>query len=583
MIVLETPIRARLIGYEGRKKELQKFLSYVDGRVDFELSKTTRSLSKFSNSETYFREKMGDQKYDSLLLDLQTKKEELKLKRKGCLLFEDEKGFWTYSGLAHKIAEKYADEVRPGYDLPPAKNLPWAHEPEFQDRPYQVEALTKLMGSAPWGPCGVELPTGAGKSTIIRNLIKTFGLGTVVMAPSASIARQLYEDLVHHFGDRYVGLYGDGKKDFKKLVVVGIDDSLRNVVEGSAAWKMLSTKPVFIADESHLTPAESLQKVCFGLMAGATHRFFFSATQLRNDGLDLVLDAITGRIVMRKLFRELVDDGYLAKPTFKSVKVVSDSGYQSPDANKMTRAHLYYNDTVNYVAADLANKFVEVMKRPTLILVEELEQFRELLPWLKVKVRFAHSPLSKEKWGLVPCDQEFPCLYEWTCDGCGDTKSEGERFVKHKCRGCGRINDAALNPEERTSTCCYHGDDAKDLVAAFNRGEIPVLVGTSCISTGTDIKVAEAGIYLQGGRSEIKVKQGLAGRMSRGGAKSVVVNPWTKKQKLDAVVVDFDVVNVDKTHDHHEVRAQICTSLYKAPQPINYTQVMVPKKPRIKP
>lgn len=534
MIVLQTPTCARLIGfcYQSKRALLEKTLSYVDGRADFELQKTTRSLSKFLKYPAFFAEKMGQEKYDLLIEEMKAKKETLKLKRKGNLLFEDQDGLWTYSGMADQLASVFDDVVERGYELPPTKLIPVVNQSKYQDRDYQQQALEALVGAADSGPCGVELPTGAGKSTIIRNLVKHYGLQVVVMAPSASIARQLYDDLLYHFGVRYVGLFGDGKKDYKKLIVVGIDDSLRNVEPGSETWKSLSKAQVFIADESHLTPAESLQKVCFGLCASAPYRFFFSATQLRNDGLGPVLDAITGKIVMRKQFRELVDAGYLAKPGFKMLRVVSDSGYESPDANKMTRNHLYYNDVVNYVAADLANRFVEFGRRPTLILVEELEQFRELLPWLKHEVKFAHGPLNKKTAELVPE--------------------------------------------------AYRDDDPKELVEAFNRGEIPILVGTSCISTGTDIRVAEAGIYLQGGKSEIKVKQGSVGRMSRGGDKSSVINPWTGKPKLDAVIVDFDVINVDKVHSHALARESLYEEMYSKPTSINMTQVIVPKKPRSK-
>ena len=127
--------------------------------------------------------------------------------------------------------------------------------------------------------------------------------------------------------------------------------------------------------------------------------------------------------MLRKQFRELVDAGYLAKPSFKMIKVVSDDGYVNEDTNKMTRAHLYYNPNVAYIAADLANKFVQHMRRPTLILVEELEQFRELLPWLKFPVKFAHAPLDKKKRELVPDGYrvddptELVALNHFSCSG----------------------------------------------------------------------------------------------------------------------------------------------------------------------
>ncbi len=509
VVVLDTPTRARLVGYSHRKDELEKTLSYVDKKVEFE-------LGRFKRSEYYWKQRLGEEAY-------QAKLSALKTERKKCLLQEDQGNLYAPSGLAHSIAVKYQDKVQRNYGLPEFGSLPWAKLPEHQDRPYQVEAHDHLIAAMPDGPCGVELATGAGKSTIIRNVLKTIGLGAVVMAPSKSIAGQLYDDLAHHFGKRYVGLVGDGKKEFNRLIVVGIDDSLSRVEPGSPAWKALSAKPVFIADESHLCPAASLAKVCYGLMAGAPYRMFFSATQMRNDGLDLVLDGITGRIVMRKNVRELVDEGYLAKPVFRVVRCTSNSSYDSSDAVLMTRKHLYYNRVVNEIAADLANKFVEHMRRPVVILVEEVEQFAQLLQHLKHPARFAHGPLTKENKASVPAE--------------------------------------------------FHDDKPKELVEAFNRGEFPILVGTSCIATGTDIKVAEAGIYLMGGKSEIKLKQGV-GRETRGGPRGTVMNPWTGRQKLDCVHVDFDVSNMDILSRHAAARAEVYADIYDPPQYVDMTRYM---------
>lgn len=482
---------------------LEKALTYTDKKVEFE-------IARLKKSERFLIGKIGEEEFRSRM-------EFLKLQRKKSLLFDDNGAAYTYSGLAERVAAAAKEQVQVEYHRPSFSVIPWAKKPIHQDRPYQVEAHDRLIEAMPNGPCGVELATGAGKSTIIRNVLKTIALPAVIMAPSTSIAGQLYDDLTSAFGKKYVGLYGDGKKEYKKQFVVGIDDSLTRVRPGSEIWKVLSSKPVFIADESHLCPASTLAKVCFELMAGSPYRLFFSATQMRNDGLDLVLDAITGQIVMRKDVRELVAEGYLARPVFKMVECQSNSSFDG-DPVVMTRKHLYYNRVVNEIAADLANKFVSEMKRPVVILVEEVEQFTRLLPHLKHKAKFAHAPLSKDNKDLVP--------------------------------------------EE------YHKDKPTDLVDAFNRGEIPILVGTSCIATGTDIRVAEAGIYLMGGKSEIKVKQGL-GRMTRGGTQGSVTNPWTGQRKLDAIWVDFCVSNVETMVRHARARSMIYAQVHDAPKVID--------------
>jgi superfamily II DNA or RNA helicase len=497
MIRLESPTLARLPDTFDERL-LQAHLKYVDKKVDFEIKRLK------NGAHWYVKDEESQQDYDA-------KMAALKASRQKSLLFRDESGLWTYSGLAPKLAEKFSDGYEADYTLPEPKLIPYANKPKHEARHYQTAAADALLATAGRGPRRVEIGTGLGKSTIIRMVLKQLGLKSIIMAPSTNIAEQLFDDLVHHFGKRYVGFFGGGKKQADKLFTVGIDDSLTKVEKGSEHWKELSKAQVFIADESHLCPAETLQRVCFGLAAAAPYRFFFSATQVRNDGLELVLDGITGETVYSMTVREGVDEGYLARPHFRMVRTQSDEKSYSSDPNKLTRAHLYYNPRVNRAAAMLANRFVGAMKKPTVILVEELEQFTHLLPHLKHEVAFAHGPLTKDTKKLVPSQ--------------------------------------------------FHDQKPSDLVEQFNAGKIPILVGTSCISTGTDIRVVEATLYLQGKSSEVKVKQAV-GRDTRGGSKGFVMNPWTNQQKVDCIHVDFDVVNVDTVHRHADIRAGFYDEIY---------------------
>ncbi len=481
-IRLVTPTVARLEGYDDRRKQLQLQLEYHDKKVDFELQKAKHS--------GFLLHKLGEEGFKEHIANL-------KSQRIKSLLFEDEQGLWTYSGLAHRLSNNFDDVVINEIVYPERQALPWAKVPDKKPRPYQLEA-EEALAEARHG--AVEMGTGLGKSFILQLLFKRFGLKTVVMAPSRSIATQLHAEIEHHFGKRYVGLYGDGKKDFKKLIVIGIAASLTKVEEDTPAFEHLSKAQVFIADESHLTPASTLQTVCFALLKNAPFRFFFSGTQMRNDGLDLVLEAITSSIVYRMTVREGVDRGYLAKPLFTMMRVKSESFFESRDANAMTRAHLYYNPNVNRLAAQIANGAVEHQKRPVLILVEEIEQFMHLLPFLRHRVAFAHGGVSKD-------------------------------------------NRDKLAPE-------FHDSDPNALVQEFNDGKLPILVGTSCVSTGTDIRSVGHIIYIQGGKSEVQLKQAI-GRGTR-----------LVEGKTDCYFTDFDVTNVENTHRHALERANICDDVY---------------------
>lgn len=479
-LVLSSPIRLELPP-ELDQRLLEQNLTYIDKSVEFELAKFKKNR--------WFRQKHGEEVYLERL-------EELKAARKKSLLFREQRD-WTYSGLGRWLSDKFGVPLRNDIEYPESKLLPWAKPPQKQPRPYQQTMREELLAVRHGA---VEVGTGLGKSFVIMLLAKELGLRTVVMTPSVSIAKQIHREFTQHLGQRYVGQYFDGKKEAKKHFVVAVDDSLAKVQEGSSDWNLLSQAQVFIADESHLCPAKSLARVCFGLLANAPYRFFFSGTQMRNDGLDLLLQAITGPIVFRMTVQEGVEQGYLAKPMFRVVRVRSGSHFDSYDANEMTRAHLYYNSEVNVKAAEIANLMVEAMDRPTVILVKELEQFVHLLPHLRHQVKFAHGGVTAENRDRLP--KEY-----WD--------SDPDRFVDE-----------------------------------FNRGDFPILVGTSCITTGTDIQVVKAIVYVQGGKSEIQVKQAV-GRGTR-----------RPEGKDDCFFIDFDISNVDVLHRHAEIRKEIYQEIY---------------------
>lgn len=483
MIALTAPTVARLIGYESRKPLLAKELRYQDKKIDFE-------LRRISNNPWAIRQ-LGEDGYRQRV-------KELTEQRTRSLLFEDRDGLWTYAGLAQTIADKFGDKVETRFEVPSPRAVPWAKLPTGSDRSYQLSANEHLTSAR---HAGTEMGTGLGKSRCIRNLLKQLGLPAVVMAPSISIAGQLYGDLAAHFGKSRVGRFYDGHKEPGKQFVVGVGASLTRVAPESPAWGQLAKARVFVADESHMCPAATLAKVCHGLVAAAEHRFFFSGTQMRNDGLDLLLEAITGPIVFRMSVREGVDQGYLSKPVFRMLWLDSGVTCSNRDATVLTRQHVYYSDRVNAVAADIANRSVGQMGRPTLILVDEIEQFALLLPYLKHEVRFAH--------------------------GGSLTKVNRDRL-----------------PE------AFHESDTAKLVADFNARRFPILVGTSCVATGTDLCAPGSVLYLRGGKSEIEVRQGV-GRGTR-------LFPG----KEDCMFFDFGITNDSTLERHAKARAAIYRSIY---------------------
>lgn len=511
-LIIQDPVRA-LLPPELDDTLLQAHLRYRDRKVEFE-------LKRLKNGAAWHARRMGEEafreKYQSLL--------EM---REQTLIFNDIDGRrWTYAGLAGYLQNKFIElAVEKSFVLPSPTAIPWIKMPPAS-RPYQLDAYTALLAR---GHAAVEMGTGLGKSHIILKLSRDIGRKTVIMAPSVSIAGQLFDDHMTHLGPRYVGAYFEGRKRSDKLVTVATAQSLTNIVPGTKAWQEFGSAEVFIADESHMTPAETLTKVCLGqwqrregdpgavwhhwvpgLAAAAPYRFFFSGTQIRNDGLDLLLRGIIGDTVYSMTVRDGVEQGYLARPHFHMVNLESRSLYNTSDANAMTRVHLFENPAVGEAAGVMATKFAAA-GRFVLIMIEELSQVSPLISHLQVPFGLAHGGVTQDRPG--------------------------------KKGNAGKI------PE------FLHKSDPKALVEQFNAGKLPVLIGTSCIGTGTNIRPPGPMVilYLAGGRSEIQFRQ-YVGRGTR------------IEGKKDFLFIDFDVNNVDVLHRHANDRRAFAEEIFEIPR-----------------
>lgn len=484
MIRQTEPSFIELEGFDGVYDDLKKFLTYKDKSIKHE-------IDRFKHSYWYVN-KFGREAFEEKL-------QELKDSENQCLLIEEKGVLKTYAGLLTQIQQRYPELCEKIELIEPPKpkgNIPWDKKP-FELRDYQEIALKKLLAK---NHAAVSIVTGGGKSLIILCLCKALGLKTVVMAPSVSIAEQLYDLFIEHFGSRYVGMYGDGKKKTNKLFTIGIAQSLTKVKEGSKEMADFAKADVFIVDESHLVAADTLERVCLEVVPNAAYRYFFSATQMRNDGADMLLDGIIGDVVHEVSAEELIAKGVLAKPNFLVFSAYSTSNFTSQDTLKMLSNHLYNNADLHKKVAEMANKSVELFGHKVLIMIDQVTQFRYLYPYLKFKTGFAHGGVTKETKETVP-------------------------------------------PQ-------FHKSDPNELVREFNYGDIQILVGTSCVGTGTDFKTVNTIYNLQGGKSEVKFKQ-LVGRGTR-------VTPT----KTEFFFCDFDIANIPNLHFHAIERSRIYKDVY---------------------
>jgi superfamily II DNA or RNA helicase len=418
---------------------------------------------------------------------------------KKCLVFEDGDKLYIRPGsIPHLTGFDFQMENLIRYPEP--KRIPWLRPLPFELHPEQNTTWEGLVRDK---HAHASLCTGFGKSAIILKTCRETGLNTVIVAPGKGIFEELVEKFEYHFGKKYVGVFGDGKKRLGKKFTIAIGDSLSNVKPGTPEWDFFSTRDVMIVDESHEFAAESLEEVGHGVLSDVPYRFFLSATQMRNDGTGPLLQSIIGNSVCDLSTEEAIKKGYICNHDFRIVSIESSNPtFESSDALAMKRTHFLNNRNIAQFIAKLANGVVLSQGKQTLVLCEELKQLSMLAPLLTVPYALAHSE-----------------------------------------KNAARLAEMGLEKV-----------DVSESIEKFNKNEVKVLIGTGCIHVGRNIFPTHNTFNWVGGASRIKTKQGSIGRSVRHGHS----NPWAAKcvPKEKATIWDFDIEGVFTMSRHLESRME---------------------------
>jgi superfamily II DNA or RNA helicase len=484
-ISITTPVKALLSNYTSDElHDLRKALTYTNTSVQHLVKKHYHNhFWKGRNLDSWTEHLQGLQK------DL-----------KKTLVFEDNHGQLYIRPGSIPYLQGFDLEVENLIQYPKVKKLSWWKKPTYALYPYQEESWKKLL-EAKHG--NVSLCTGAGKTKTIIRLCQETGLRAAIVAPSRSIFYELIEEFEHHFGKTKVGTFGDSKKKIGKQLTICVGDSLCNVKEGTPEWEFFSGLDAIYLDESHQWASQSLEEVCHNLFANVCYRWFFSGTQVRGDGAQILLESIIGKQVHELTTEQAVTGGFICPHKFNIVEMESSNpNFQSQDALAMKREHVLRNKNICSFVAKLSNAVVQSKGEQVLVLVEELQQISDLVKLLTVPYSIAHS----------------------------ETKPA-------------RLLDLGLDKV-----------DVSESIELFNKGISKVLIGTSCIRTGCNIYPVNHCINWISGASEVATRQGCVGRSVRFAHQ----NPWASKcpAKPFATIWDFDVRGPYVLENHLQKRIQ---------------------------
>lgn len=192
-----------------------------------------------------------------------------------------------------------------------------------------VKAVLDYLISSPSKHPVVSLPTGAGKSLCIADLIKHLELDNNILV--LSHVKEILEQNAKTITD-YTGMNVSvnssmlGRREIGGITVAGIQSVFRDT-------EMFSLFDVVIIDEAHrISPEEGTMYQKFFSGIGKHTRVGFTATAFRlgtgyifGDTSDTLFDALVYDYSTRDKFTELVKAGYLCPLTTKRTKLEMDT------------------------------------------------------------------------------------------------------------------------------------------------------------------------------------------------------------------------------------------------------------------
>lgn len=218
-------------------------------------------------------------------------------------------------------------------------------------KPYP-DQLAAVNSAVEHGRGIISMPTGTGKSYVIRLIIEKFKVKTLVIVPSLEIKKQMIETL----------------SGLKNVRVENID---------AKCLKTETNYDMLIIDESHHSSAKTYRNLNRKSWNKIYYRFFFTATPFRNDSEETILfESIAGDLIYNLSYKDAVKSGY----------IVPVEAYYIDLPKQKTNAYTYrevYDELV--VNNEIRNDIISVLLLrlqglgiSTLCLVREVDHGRKL-------------------------------------------------------------------------------------------------------------------------------------------------------------------------------------------------------------
>lgn len=273
----------------------------------------------------------------------------------------------------------------------PKNILPRLKKMNKEPYPYQMDVLP-IVEKYDRGI--IKIATGGGKSLVAALIAAHFGKKTIIYVIGKDLLYQFHGVFSEIFQEK-IGIVGDGKCEIHNINIVSVwtvgqalgmdkkkilldsddDEEEMSRTKYDDILRMVKDAKVQVIDECHYSAAETIQQIF--KKTTAEHIYGLSGSPWRDDGADLLIEAVLGRYIVNVSASSLIKDGFLAQPLirFRSVPPPTtplDKQYQS-----VYRKYITENATRNKLILDAAQTLVDKGYQ-TLVLFSSLKHGRIL-------------------------------------------------------------------------------------------------------------------------------------------------------------------------------------------------------------
>lgn len=259
---------------------------------------------------------------------------------------------------------------------PAQKQINHVLRESFPAMRYYQRAMSRIAMENGRGIC--VAPTGTGKTLTIARMIWEMGVKVLVVTPNKAITVNMVDTLTKHFGKGKVTKLSTKAKKTTEINVCNIQALVK------LDPKLFEDLDMVIIDEFHHAAAETYQEVNEKHLKNCYYRIGMTATNFRNDGSDLSLEAVLSEVLYEYTIAQAIGDGFLVKPEFEIIETFFEgrSNYQDEYKDGIVE-----NDERNQVIADIAKFHAN---DSGIILVQHVDHGERLLKLIP-GARFLHG------------------------------------------------------------------------------------------------------------------------------------------------------------------------------------------------